>query len=598
MSAHFTFPVKRNNRILWLKYIKPLLSAVLFTLIYTPLLGAFNSTVASAQPGPSTTTYAYDKVGNRTQVTDPLGRITTYQYDSLNRPIQQRLPSAVLNGVGPTIHLQYDPLDYLRSVTDPRDLVTHYTVDGFGNPTATASPDTGNTTRTFNAAGKLKTATDARGKTSTYAYDVLGRLTRIGYASGPATAFTYDGASGGQPAATGYLTGMVDSSGESVYTYDGFGQLLHQQHTIVGGPTIHTLSVKYVFGENGSSTAKPILMRYPSGNSLLYAHDAAGRLNSIRLQPAHANGGNATEIALVSAIGNQPFGPVNGWTWGNSTETDKNTVTRTFDLDGRMTSYPLGSAHNGNVRRLTYDAASRIIAIHHSGTGKDKTGKTGKTPADLDQRYKYDNLDRLISVSGVTEASATTNTQRYQYDQSGNRIRTVLDGRPYGNSIATNSNRLTSTTGPAPARTNMYDASGHLTSDGMRHYTYDDRGRMHSATNGGNTVIYTYNGIGQRVQKQGPNTVVATGINRYVYDAAGHLLGEYDAAWNPIQETVYLGDIPIAILKPRIITNGGEPTTVTDIFYIYADHSNTPRVITDASNNQMVWRWDQGDPFG
>ncbi|WP_323506200.1 MULTISPECIES: RHS repeat-associated core domain-containing protein [unclassified Glaciimonas] len=33
-------------------------------------------------------------------------------------------------------------------------------------------------------------------------------------------------------------------------------------------------------------------------------------------------------------------------------------------------------------------------------------------------------------------------------------------------------------------------------------------------------------------------------------------------------------------------------------FYIYADRSNTPRVITDASNNQMVWRWDQGDPFG
>ena len=77
---------------------------------------------------------------------------------------------------------------------------------------------------------------------------------------------------------------MVDSSGESVYTYDGFGQLLHQQHTIVGGPTLHTLSVKYVFGEKGS-TAKPILIRYPRGNSLLYAHDAAGRLNSPAFPP-------------------------------------------------------------------------------------------------------------------------------------------------------------------------------------------------------------------------------------------------------------------------------------------------------------------------
>ncbi|WP_416348524.1 hypothetical protein [Glaciimonas sp. Gout2] len=42
----------------------------------------------------------------------------------------------------------------------------------------------------------------------------------------------------------------------------------------------------------------------------------------------------------------------------------------------------------------------------------------------------------------------------------------------------------------------------------------------------------------------------------------------------------------------------GPQSAVTELFYICADHSNTLRVITDASNNQMVWRWDQGDPFG
>lgn len=183
-NGHFRKQIRRQYTALFRIFIDRRHRYItILTIVVLLILGGLDSTVATAQTGPSTTTYFYDKVGNRTQVTDPIGRITTYQYDILSRPIQQRLPSAVLNGLGPTIHLQYGPLDYLCSVNDPRDLVTHYTVDGFGNPTATASPDTGNTTRTFNAAGKLKAATDARGKTTTFAYDVLGRLTHIGYAS-------------------------------------------------------------------------------------------------------------------------------------------------------------------------------------------------------------------------------------------------------------------------------------------------------------------------------------------------------------------------------------------------------------------------------
>ncbi|MFC0130820.1 RHS repeat-associated core domain-containing protein, partial [Ralstonia solanacearum] len=52
-----------------------------------------------------------------------------------------------------------------------------------------------------------------------------------------------------------------------------------------------------------------------------------------------------------------------------------------------------------------------------------------------------------------------------------------------------------------------------------------------------------------------------------------------------IQETVYLGDTPVATIK----SGTG--------YYVYADQIDTPRVITD-TNNLMVWRWDQADPFG
>ena len=33
------------------------------------------------------------------------------------------------------------------------------------------------------------------------------------------------------------------------------------------------------------------------------------------------------------------------------------------------------------------------------------------------------------------------------------------------------------------------------------------------------------------------------------YDLAGRLLGEYDAAGNPLQETLWLHDLPVAVIQ-------------------------------------------------
>jgi uncharacterized protein RhaS with RHS repeats len=60
---------------------------------------------------------------------------------------------------------------------------------------------------------------------------------------------------------------------------------------------------------------------------------------------------------------------------------------------------------------------------------------------------------------------------------------------------------------------------------------------------------------------------------------------------------VYLGDLPIAVLKPG--TNGSRGSTAAlGINYMFTDHLTTPRVLTRASDNKTVWRWDNADPFG
>ncbi|MBF0527590.1 MAG: type IV secretion protein Rhs, partial [Deltaproteobacteria bacterium] len=135
----------------------------------------------------------------------------------------------------------------------------------------------------------------------------------------------------------------------------------------------------------------------------------------------------------------------------------------------------------------------------------------------------YDLAGRITGItdSNGVRPSITTGTTSYSISGAGN--------------------RLQSRTGPA-AQTYTYDAAGNLTSDGTNTYTYDARGRLVKVTAGSNTTTYAINGLGQRVSKTGASTTI------FVYDEAGHLIGEYNAAGSVIQETVWLGDLPVAVL--------------------------------------------------
>jgi RHS repeat-associated protein len=75
----------------------------------------------------------------------------------------------------------------------------------------------------------------------------------------------------------------------------------------------------------------------------------------------------------------------------------------------------------------------------------------------------------------------------------------------------------------------------------------------------------------------------------YWYDGQGHLLGEYDGSGNLIEETVWLGDIPVATLRP----NGSSVA----IYYVFTDPLNTPREVTRPADNVPMWTWFS-DPFG
>ncbi|PPE72645.1 hypothetical protein C3942_17885, partial [Solimonas fluminis] len=160
----------------------------------------------------------------------------------------------------------------------------------------------------------------------------------------------------------------------------------------------------------------------------------------------------------------------------------------------------------------------------------------------------------------------------YGYDANGNRSQQTGTAGTTDYTTSPTSNRLDSLTDGTTTQSFSYDANGSLTADGSHTYGYDKTGRLTSVDG---STAYAYNGLGQRVSK----TASGTGTV-YAYDEAGHLVGEYDASTGtPIQETVWMGDAPLAVVK-------GSGT-----YYVHADHLNTPRQINDASGDP-VWVWD------
>ncbi|MBT9613369.1 MAG: RHS repeat protein [Burkholderiales bacterium] len=476
-----------------------------------------------------TTTYAYDANGNLTQIDGPLTNqndITTHSYDALNRV------ASSTDGLMGVTRYGYDTLDQLRSVTDPRTLVTQYNVNALGDQTQLVSPDTGATTNTYDAAGNLKTRTDARGAQGVYTYDALNRVTRLAY---PDKVFDFQYDQG--PNALGRLTQMTDGVSLTTWRYDTQGRVAGKEQTAYGTK----LGLAYGYDAAGRLNR----LTLPSGQILTYAYDPQGRIAGLSLGAA----------PLLSNIQYQAFGPAKRWTWGNGTP-----HARSYDADGRINGYPLAA----NARTLSFDAAARI------------TGLTDTQPA-ANQLFDYDPLDRL------TGWIAPQTNQSYAYDANGNRSRLTIGANQYAYAYPAAGNKLASVAGPQ-AKSYSYDAAGNLTGDGAYAYTYDGRGRLSQAMDLVNwrSVNYLVNGLGQRVAKSG--WLEITDFNFYVYDEAGHLVGEYDAYGAPIAETVYLGEAPVAVIK------GGQ------VHYVYADHLNTPRVITDQTN-KTVWRWDS-NPFG
>jgi YD repeat-containing protein len=444
-----------------------------------------------------TTTYGYDNQGNVTSIDGPLAGavdVTTNAYDALNRLVRVTNPNAGQVNYG------YNALDQLTSVSDPRTLTTSYAYDGLNNLNRQVSPDTGTTTNTYDAAGNLLTQTDAKGQVTSYAYDALNRVTNITYQGGATHSYQYDQGVNG----LGRLTQVTEPNSTTQYAYDQKGRLISETRII----NAVSYATSYSYDTAGRLTG----MTYPSGRQVTYTLDSLGRIQQINTIK------DTTTQMVVSSVAYRPFGPSQGFTFGNN-----QTYTRGFDQDGRIASYTLAVQSFA----VGYDAASRIGFISDIGN-----------PANSNT-YSYDSLDRL------TNAVLPGTPFAYSYDAVGNRLSKTVGSSTDTYAYAPTANRLASITpGAGPLKNYVHEATGSVTADGVNTYAYDTRGRLTQALSVVGTSNYQINSLGQRIRKTNPQ-----GDTLYHYDAQGRLIAESSASGALQKEYLYLGDIPVAVIQ-------------------------------------------------
>lgn len=507
------------------------------------------------------TQYGYDANGNRTDTTDPLGVKTHESYDALNR-----LSQTVRNSLGTdsatantTTVFGYDSHDNLSQVTDPDGLNTDYYYDGLNNLGQQLSPDTGTTNYTYDAAGNRLSRTDARGVITHDTYDALNRLTLISYPTAALDVhFYYSQANSTTGCASSYpinrLTKMTDATGSTTYCYDAHGNVILKQQVIAG----NTYTTSYAW----NAADRLMGIGYPDGASVTYTRDADGRIASVSATPA---GGINT--AIVSAIGYLPFGPATGYSFANGGQS----LDKLYDANYRATDIE-GSALDLNFTR---DAMGDITA----------EGNAAGVPTP-NETYQYDPLYRLLQVDGSTGAA----WQGYTYDKTGDRLGKVMAGVGTDTySYQSGTHRLLSI-GGYDVSNRAVDANGNTTAFQANGWTYglgyDNTNRLTLIQQNGSTLAtYGLNGLGERVSK----TLAGGGTQTYVYDEAGHLLGEY--ATGQSRDYVWVDGTLVAILDNP--AQGGDT-----IHYVYTDNLGSPRAVTTQAGT-LVWDWPYNqNPFG
>jgi len=462
------------------------------------------------------TVFEYDENGNQTGIITPLGFQSSSQFDGLGRLIRAVSPD------GGATQISYNSRDQVTSYVDSNGHTTTFTYDGLGDLISSASPDKGVTTYGHDNAGNVTETLDARKVRSTMSYDALDRIVErvegVGRQDSNVTSWEYDSA----PNGAGRLTSVTSNKTKTAFEYDPLGRITLNVQTLSANAE-RRASYRY-------SKGHLVEIVYPSGMVVDYAYDTGGRVASVT-----ANG-----IAVMKNPSYGAFGRLVSYEAAPG-----QVISRTFDLNGRLSESTSGPQTAPGSYAFDYDASSRLTEALMANSGRFAFG----------------------------------------YDLNGNRVFGSEDGARSIYTYSPTSNQLLSVglDSSTSIRHLSYDATGSVVENGPWRYTYDNGGKLQSA-DGPTSVVYLVDGMGRRV-----SAASSSESTSYFYGLSNELLGHYSNRAAKDYETIFLNGIPIAI-----VSLGGAASA--SYYVAYTDQIGAVRRLANR-NGSVVWAWD-GEPFG
>ena len=511
---------------------------------------------------------------------------TCYRYD-----LNNNLTYALSAGGTQSRSLFYDMISRLTSSINPES-----------NWTATGTPTSVTTYYSYDSNANLTSKTEpaqnqqgASTVTISYCYDALNRMIAKEYASSsscsaPVATYWYDGQtpSGCTISSFSYgsytkpnRTAMCDAAGTEAWSYDKMGRVLNDQRV----SNAVTKTATYTYNYDGSITT----LLYPSGRTITYTPNSAQQFISA-VDVAHS-------INFATNASYSPQGALTSLSSGSSlvSTTYYNNRLQPCRISAKSSGTAPTSCADatdiGNILDLTFnwDLSSVNSLCSTSFGSPTDNGNLASVANNIttgrSQNFCYDPLNRLAkaeTTSTYSTGAAYCWGESYTIDALGNLkgitpITGVYSGCTVesGISVSANAqNRIYAGTNPDFS----YDTAGNMINDTTHSYTFDAENHLTQVDGTpGNcssaTECYVYDGDGRRVEKE------TSSVSKiYWYDQNGSVLDETDGSGNTsnssFNEYIFFNGNRIARLDSS-----------ANVYYYFADHLGTTRVITNASGS-------------
>ena len=540
----------------------------------------------------SETRNAYDRFGNATSSTDPMGNITTATYDaicSIPTKITYKKDSATditedyeLNSAGTLVAKKTvtegasikERTEYLYTGNNLTEMRRYYSSDANGAPVDNLGASTTYVATTYSYANNNAVLPNATYNNVFLTGQTVSGVTDADGAQAAGTATNGTITETYKRDAWGRIIEQTDPNGNTTkYQLDRLGRA-----TLVTNPDGSTVKTAYTL----TSSENKVVATDENGNDTTYNYNKAGDIIQV--------------LAGSVAMSDFTYDSLRRLSRATSYAPSVSYEHYLYDWSGRVKEIRLNTstAISGEpLYRETYSYTGMAGNIRQ--TQKTVEGTSATDPSIVTSQ-RFDLLGRVVGES------IGPNNYAYTYDSLGNRL---------------------SATDPLNRSKNFtYDYAGRATSEsqtnaGATTYarsTYDHLGNLASAADfNGNAAAYQYDRLGRLIVETLPLDTTTKSVKKYYYDAAGNVIKdetrENSANGALLSRREYSYDARNRLLDAANYKNASEADTASYQYYPTGQISqltaggNTTSYeynrfgsatkIRDAKNQDEVYTYDQ-----